>query len=509
MNAKTAKSMGTGAGWIIRRNPRLTAFWVVAVTVASLMQHWLLSLALFAAVMVPGLAGSFAGRRWPQQWRRVIRAPRERRRWKRRARRQWDNISDACGLSQKVTGKRLRRRNGHWKRVPTTWVRRPRLRRPKAHGNTLVLTIKHRRGQVNEDILKNVEHIVSALGAVEWATSQPNLQTVIVEAIMKDSLKGVRNAKTPTKLTDGITAVDLGRRQDGERFRLRVWNQHTMIFGVTGSGKNSIMNGALVELAPGVPSGLIRLWGCDLKGTEFGPFREIFHSYTKTTAGAVELLHRLMAIKDARSVEMERTRCRFFEPRPGHPLHVLVVDEFAAPGYDGTFAGKKLAQEFYGLMAIFLTQGRSYGISVLCAQQDPRKEVAGLRDRFTQFVVLRMSTQDETTMVLGRGHGVRADLIPGDKPGTGYVIEEDRHSVKFRADWYSDAVMRATGKRYPAPIDVTALPEAPAEPAKPSGAGYINPRRRSHASLTAVTSEPPKPRRGTVEHNAELAEETS
>lgn len=93
-------------------------------------------------------------------------------------------------------------------------------------------------------------------------------------------------------------------------------------------------------------------------------------------------------------------------------------------------------------------------------------------------------------MVLGRGHHVPAHLIDEKAPGTAYVVLENRRTVKVRADYYSDRLLVAIGKRWRPPVDVTSLTVVP---------DGVAPRRRSHASLT-----PPR-RRGTAEHNAELA----
>lgn len=480
-----------GAGWVIRRHPWTFAVWVALVTTLTLAGRWWAALGLFGVVMVPALAGSFAGRRWPETWRKYVRAPRERRKWKRRARKQWDDIADKCGLSQQTRRTRWKRRNGKWKKLIVTTVRRPKLRRPKARGNTLLLTIRHRRGQTNSDVIKAVEQIVSTLGAVEWATSEPNLQVVVIEAIMRDDLGRTVYAKMPVKLRQPIGTVDLGRRQDGERWILRVRGQHTLVLGCTGAGKNSVLGGILGGLAPGVVDRTVALWGVDFGGgIEFAPMAGTFTHLARDIESGVGLMRDLKVVMIKRQEEMMAHNGRLHSPQPGSPLIVLAIDELAAALYDATPTGVRLAKEFNGILGLLLTQGRKLGISVLAAQQDPRKDLLALRDRFTTTVCLRTKTAAETTLALGPGHNIPAHNIREDRQGTGYLIEEASHTVKVRADYTSDQLLVAIGQRWRPPIDVTSLQEAPP---------VVEPRRRSHAALTAR-----QPRRGTAEHNAEL-----
>ena len=78
-----------------------------------------------------------------------------------------------------------------------------------------------------------------------------------------------------------------------------------------------------------------------------------------------------------------------------------------------------------------------------------------MRGLFTQTIALRLRSREEVTMVLGEGmtHLAPAHRIPAEAPGTGYVLAEDGSTVKVRADYWSDDLVRDLATRYPAPSD--------------------------------------------------------
>ena len=56
-------------------------------------------------------------------------------------------------------------------------------------------------------------------------------------------------------------------------------------------------------------------------------------------------------------------------------------------------------------------------------------------------------------MVLGEGmtHLAPAHRIPAEAPGTGYVLADDGSTVKVRADYWSDDLVRHLAARHTAP----------------------------------------------------------
>jgi S-DNA-T family DNA segregation ATPase FtsK/SpoIIIE len=178
-----------------------------------------------------------------------------------------------------------------------------------------------------------------------------------------------------------------------------------------------------------------------------------------------------------------RGRSRQFEPSPGNPAHVLLIDELAVlTGY----ASRDVVNEATTLLKRILTQGRALGVMVVAFVQDPRKETVGMRELFTQTIALRLASTSETRMVLGDGYG---DLAPAHRidrtmPGAGYVVGNDGVVERVRADFWPDDVIRMVAERYPAPPQPVAADEngAPGElvsVAAPEASAPRAPRRRS------------------------------
>lgn len=68
----------------------------------------------------------------------------------------------------------------------------------------------------------------------------------------------------PSDEWDG-RAVTMGRTEEGDDWRLRL-GPHTLVAGASGSGKASIVWALLLGLAGAVRSGMVEVWGVDLKG---------------------------------------------------------------------------------------------------------------------------------------------------------------------------------------------------------------------------------------------------
>ncbi|MGH3266579.1 MAG: cell division protein FtsK, partial [Trebonia sp.] len=101
-------------------------------------------------------------------------------------------------------------------------------------------------------------------------------------------------------------------------------------------------------------------------------------------------------------------------------------------------------------IATLTSQGRSVGVCVVGALQDPRKDVISLRNLFPTRIALRLDESDQVDMVLGDGardRGALADEIspfPGPGAGVGYVrLEGSPQVVRVRAAYVTDEDIRA------------------------------------------------------------------
>ena len=101
-------------------------------------------------------------------------------------------------------------------------------------------------------------------------------------------------------------------------------------------------------------------------------------------------------------------------------------------------------------IATLTSQGRSVGVCVVGALQDPRKDVINFRNLFPTKIALRLDESDQVDMVLGDGardRGALADEIsplPEVGAGVGYVrLEASPDPVRVRAAYVTDVDIQA------------------------------------------------------------------
>lgn len=216
--------------------------------------------------------------------------------------------------------------------------------------------------------------------------------------------------------------------------------EHTLVIGLTGSGKGSIMATYVDGLSQLYEDGLVQFWGIDLKGgiemSMYGTLFESHHAYTLDEA--VALLQNLSTECDHR-MDSLRGRARELPPTPEYPRIVLLIDEAAE--LHGK-ADRKKSELVTRLLDSILRRGRALGIVVVALSQDPRVESVPLRARFPQRIALRLNSEEEAVMLLGReavDRGATPWLISPDQQGSGFIWNQTTGTVDyFRAPWYGD-----------------------------------------------------------------------
>ncbi|GGI07529.1 FtsK/SpoIIIE domain-containing protein [Isoptericola cucumis] len=368
----------------------------------------------------------------PMTYETVLGGPIRRRGWRRHLRKQWPKIADRCGLTLTTDDARVI----------------PRLRRVRADGNTLTFQVRARVGHTVDDLTNAAEAIATSMGAEAVETRRLGAGWLELSLTMRELL----HVPTLPTIPDAIEtrAVTLGRTADGSPWRLNLAARHTLVVGRSGSGKGSIFWGIAGNLAPAAHAGMARLWGVDLKGgVEVAVGSPMFSHVAMNEADAVRLLRDLhRVIVDRQSVM--RGLSRTFTPTPGDPVHVLMIDELAVLT---AYASKDVVNEAANLLKLILTQGRAFGVMVVAFVQDPRKETVGMRDLFTQTIALRLASAAETRMVLGDGMAALAPAhhITPTMPGAGYLVGDDGHIERVRADYWADDFIRMVAATYPAP----------------------------------------------------------
>jgi S-DNA-T family DNA segregation ATPase FtsK/SpoIIIE len=163
---------------------------------------------------------------------------------------------------------------------------------------------------------------------------------------------------------------------------------HTLVAGVTGAGKASVMWSLLIGLGPVVRAGLVRLVGVDLKaGMELTHARGMFSAVATTPEQAVAILEREADLLANRADTMAGHQ-RSHTPTPASPHVLVVVDELAA--LTAYIADPMLRRRADTALRLLLTQGRAPGVSVWAWVQDPRKDTVPMRNLFPHMFGLRI-----------------------------------------------------------------------------------------------------------------------
>ncbi len=243
-----------------------------------------------------------------------------------------------------------------------------------------------------------------------------------------------------------LAALPIGRCEDRTPWLLRLLGSHLLIAGATGSGKGSVIWSAVRAMLPAVLGGWVQVWALDPKRMELSFGRDLFTRYADTAAGMVGLLEDAVTEMHDRAAKFAGTT-RTFTPSLEVPFLVVLVDELAfLTAYQPDRDLRKRAE---AAIATLTSQGRSVGVCVVGALQDPRKDVISLRNLFPTRIALRLDESDQVDMVLGDGardRGALADEIspiPATGAGVGYVrLEGSPNVARVRAAYVTDEDIR-------------------------------------------------------------------
>lgn len=246
---------------------------------------------------------------------------------------------------------------------------------------------------------------------------------------------------------EGIDEIDYGRDRSGHPVVVSA-KRHTLVTGLTGSGKGSISGGWLKAQAPYIAGGLVRLYYVDLKGgMEAGMLNpSLIYRQAWSLPETVDLLHEFNT-EEMRRQDVYRGITREVTPDM-EPRMLLMIDE-AAELTPVAGENKKIAAEATGLLESILRRGRSSGAVVVAMTQDPRVQSFPLRPRFPQRLALRLNDEAEARMALSDvavERGAAPWLIPADRPGSCWFCNLDTGNVQyFRAPYVDDNTLRALG----------------------------------------------------------------
>jgi len=316
----------------------------------------------------------------------------------------------------------------------------------RAAGAVDLLTVRLVTGQAPEAFAERAVNLAHAFGAQLCRVRDSHPGMLTLEFVRFDTLADPIDALSPEPEPD-LAALPVGRCEDGSAWLLRLLGSHVLIAGATGSGKGSVVWSAVRAMLPAITGGWVRVWALDPKRMELAFGRDLFTRYADTAPAMVRLLEDAVTEMHDRASRLAGVT-RSFTPSPSCPFLVILVDELAfLTAYQPDRDLKKRAE---AAIATLTSQGRSVGVCVVGALQDPRKDVISLRNLFPTRIALRLDESDQVDMVLGDGardRGALADQIsplPETGAGVGYVrLEGSPDVVRVRAAYVSDDDIRA------------------------------------------------------------------
>lgn len=295
----------------------------------------------------------------------------------------------------------------------------------------------------------------------EFATSGKRAGVVFLRLAYGDPLVRVVNgaSQIPAAEVD-LSAVRIGRRDDGKDWLVSLLGTHILLAGATGAGKGSVLWSLIASIGPAIRDGLVQVVGLDPKGgMELGFGRELFRELVTMDGQAAEdeavaFLEDLAAEADRRASQLAG-HTRQLAPSRNLPFLLIVIDELAS--VTAFIADSKKRQRAEAALGRLLTKGRAPGMCVVAALQDPRKEIVKWRDLFPTRIGLRLVEDGQTDMVLGDGahhRGAHCETIAETAPGVGYVVEDGSRAItRVRAGYHTDDDIRQLARTFrPGPV---------------------------------------------------------
>lgn len=252
-------------------------------------------------------------------------------------------------------------------------------------------------------------------------------------------------AKAPSKLPLALAA-------DGSVWSLPM--HHTLILGMTGSGKGSPLQGTIRQLAPFINDGRARIYGIDHKNIELDPYQKssLFERYAvdgEAARALIEHVNQLMQKRAAsKKVDLEAGELgRSMAYTRETPLILFVIDEFLSLLLE--LQSTKEGQESIRLLTEVVAKGRSLGVILMAATQEADKELIGrMRNNFANFIVLKQPSAYFNDLFLGEAAAANGFDSTKIKPanqangyataGIGYVKGETGEPVRVRFAYSSD-----------------------------------------------------------------------
>ncbi len=260
----------------------------------------------------------------------------------------------------------------------------------------------------------------------------------------------------------------LGRRFDQRPLKVEWPMGHTLISGITGSGKSTTMNAIIAQLAAW---SCIALFGVDLKLTELAPWNRRFTYVARSHAEADSLVAWVLQIIDYRQDILVGAGLRDWHTGLG-PWIVVVIDEaaeffglsthevnqlIAGGSVDELLADPETKKQISARLSEAKTAkeirsanletmartARALGIRILLATQYPTAAIIGtqVRAQIDYILMHRVDRTEHVDVSLGEGMSktIPPDSIAHDEPGAFYYKAPSTRPVKAKGPLFTDA----------------------------------------------------------------------
>ncbi|GGT10881.1 FtsK/SpoIIIE domain-containing protein [Nonomuraea spiralis] len=291
-------------------------------------------------------------------------------------RRHWQSVMDVSGLARRVNGR----------------VYTPRLIRITSDGWADRITVRMLAGQAVKDWSDRLDNLAQGFGAASCRVALIKGGRLLLTFPRSDPLAAPMPA-LPIPDEPSVGPVEIGKQEDGRPLRLKVHGTHVLIAGATGAGKGSFLWDTIRGLLPAMRAGLAEVWALDPKLMELSFGRELFQGrYAADPSDCADLLDEAVSVMQKRASRFAGLQ-RSHVPTVEDPFVLVLVDEVAfLTAYQ---PDKHLRQRISAALATLATQGRSVGVGVMAALQDPRKEVMNIRNLFPDKIAIRLDESEQ------------------------------------------------------------------------------------------------------------------
>ena len=212
---------------------------------------------------------------------------------------------------------------------------------------------------------------------------------------------------------------------------------HLLIVGATGSGKTTLLSNILLAFDEFLRKGNVRLLAIDLKdGVSANAYAGFYTTIASTLPEAVDLLQETVKLVKQRNAWLKSIHETEIRWSVQTPLIVILIDEALQLYGAASPEQKKIQAQAQEALDTLLLTGRSAGIMVIAAVQDPRKEFFKSRDHYPERMALALNSKDEAKMALGDeavSRGAAPWLVSHSTPGRGWYYDDLGHkAIRFQ-----------------------------------------------------------------------------